>query len=169
MTSGDDDPKFQKLTSMLHWKEDTAKLTVGDLDEIFNKVCETNKASPNPKQLVYELISDEAKACANPDAGSNLENKIVLAIAIRMVADKFMIDKIADAKFVASITSNQTHRLTEKFRETFPKDESSIKVLDRVALMTPENIHVNSFMYEPIVDMSDEHLKRLYTDVNKLA
>jgi hypothetical protein len=37
-----------------------------------------------------------------------------------------------------------------------------------VALMTPENIHVNSFMYEPIVDMSDEHLKKLYADVKKL-
>jgi len=29
-----------------------------------------------------------------------------------------------------------------------------------VVLMTPENIHLNSFMYEPIIDMSDEHLKR---------
>ena len=35
--------------------------------------------------------------------------------------------------------------------------------------MTPENIHVNSFMYEPIVDMSDEHLKVLYAEVTKLT
>jgi hypothetical protein len=32
-------------------------------------------------------------------------------------------------------------------------------------LMTPENIHVNSFMYEPILDMSDEHLRKLYEEV----
>ncbi len=44
-----------------------------------------------------------------------------------------------------------------------------LKCLDRVALMTPENIHVNSFMYEPIVDMSDDHLKKLYGDVKKLT
>ena len=31
--------------------------------------------------------------------------------------------------------------------------------------MTPENIHLNSFMYEPILDMAPEHLKRLYADV----
>ena len=31
--------------------------------------------------------------------------------------------------------------------------------------MTPENIHLNSFMYEPIVDMSNDHLKRLYERV----
>jgi len=34
--------------------------------------------------------------------------------------------------------------------------------------MTPENIHLNSFMYEPIIDMTDEHLKKLYEDVSKL-
>jgi hypothetical protein len=31
-----------------------------------------------------------------------------------------------------------------------------------VILMTPENIHLNSFMFEPIIDMSDEHLRKLY-------
>jgi len=30
-----------------------------------------------------------------------------------------------------------------------------------VMLMTPENIHLNSFMYEPIVDMNDDQLRRL--------
>lgn len=30
--------------------------------------------------------------------------------------------------------------------------------------MTPENIHVNSFMYEPIIDMSDAHLRKLFSD-----
>ena len=35
--------------------------------------------------------------------------------------------------------------------------------------MTPENIHLNSFMYEPIIDMSDEHLKKLYNDLKNLS
>jgi len=34
--------------------------------------------------------------------------------------------------------------------------------------MTPENIHLNSFMYEPILDMSNEHLKQLYRKVYAL-
>jgi hypothetical protein len=35
--------------------------------------------------------------------------------------------------------------------------------------MTPENIHVNAFMYEPIIDMSGDHLRSLFADVSKLA
>jgi hypothetical protein len=33
------------------------------------------------------------------------------------------------------------------------------RVLKRVNLIVPENIHVNSFVYEPILDMGDGELK----------
>ena len=98
----------------------------------------------------------------------NLENKIVLAIAIRMGAERFMIDHIADPAFVAEITAHQTQVLIEKFKKLFCDDQETITTLDQVALMTPENIHVNSFMYEPIVDMSDDHLRKLYRKIKAL-
>ena len=47
-------------------------------------------------------------------------------------------------------------------------DEKTVRTLDEVALITPENIHLNSFMYEPIIDMSDKHLRRLYSRVEVL-
>ena len=34
--------------------------------------------------------------------------------------------------------------------------------------MTPENIHLNSFMYEPILDMANIHLKKLFDEVKAL-
>ena len=34
--------------------------------------------------------------------------------------------------------------------------------------MTPENIHINSFMFEPILDLSDNHLKKLYCKLKEL-
>ena len=47
------------------------------------------------------------------------------------------------------------------------KTEESL-ILDRVTMMTSENIHLNNFMFEPIIDMSSEHLKRLYKEVKSL-
>ena len=44
----------------------------------------------------------------------------------------------------------------------------AIETIQQVILMTPENIHVSSFMYEPILDMSDEHLRKLYQGVMAL-
>jgi len=45
-------------------------------------------------------------------------------------------------------------KLKNENRENFPLDSNLITLSD-VVLMTPENIHLNSFMYEPILDMSD--------------
>jgi ABC-type lipoprotein export system ATPase subunit len=170
MTTGDTDPNYLLLTSMMHWKADTPKITVDQLDTVFNSVCKTGgNSGGDASKFVYDLMTREADGCLGAQAGLGLECKILLAVASRMGAERFMIGKINDEKFVANIKANQTSSLIKKFREKFPKDNDALKCLDRVALMTPENIHVNSFMYEPIVDMSDEHLKRLYGDVKKLT
>ena len=42
------------------------------------------------------------------------------------------------------------------------------KLFDQVVLMTPENIHLNAFMYEPIIDTSVYHLIDLYEELQKL-
>ena len=47
-------------------------------------------------------------------------------------------------------------------------EEMAKRVIVVVLLMTPEAIHVNSFMYEPILDMSDHHLKKLFEITEQL-
>ncbi|MGH6818774.1 MAG: phage infection protein [Methylovirgula sp.] len=168
MTTGETDPDYQAMTSMLHIKADSSTITVGRLDDVYNSLCKTTGASPNAAMLISDLITQEAAGCLTAGAGLNLENKIVLAIAIRLAAERFAIDKIADPAFLANIPSNQTQALISEYKKRFPTEDNSIKILDKVAVMTPENIHVNAFMYEPIVDMSDDHLRKLYTDVLKL-
>ena len=70
------------------------------------------------------------------------------------------------------INNSQTGKLFGRYKKKFENDTSeapNIEVLENVVLMTPENIHLNSFMYEPIIDMSDWHLKELYDKVKKLS
>ena len=40
--------------------------------------------------------------------------------------------------------------------------------MDRVLMLTSENIHINNFMFEPLVDISILHLKQLYMDIKVL-
>lgn len=165
-TKGSNNPDFVTLTSLLHWKANTAGILEEDLNEIYGRVFGAPAAAPPATHKpVIDIINEEAKKCVASGGGANFEEKIVLAIAIRMTADKFMVGKIADNAFVASIERNQTTALLEKFEQKFAAESEAIKTLRNVVLMTPENIHLNSFMYEPIVDMSDEHLKKLYKAV----
>jgi hypothetical protein len=167
MTLGDSGAAFSKLTAMLHWKQETVDLKVSELDEIYRNLCQTTGDSTNNDRPVCELIFELAKGCASTPSIS-LENKIVLAIAIRLLAEKFMVSRIADPAFLTSITANQAATLTGEFKRKFQNESSNIATLDKVGLMTPENIHVNAFMYEPIIDMSDDNLRKLYQKVLEL-
>jgi len=167
-TRGDADPDFLKLTSLLHWKADSHQIMVSDLDDIYNRLFSETGNSPDGNTPVVDLIAGAATECLSAPDGINFANKVVLAIATRLVAEQFMVNKINDAAFVARIGSNQTARLLKSFQELCPAETASVDVLQRVVLMTPENIHLNSFMYEPILDMSDNHLRTLYTDAKAL-
>lgn len=168
-TKGEADPDYVKLTSLLHWKKDSEEIAQDDLAKIYNTLFGTGGSCPDGKKKVIDVINAEAAACLKAPEGINFENKIVLSIAIRLAAERFMIGKIGDKKAVSGIAVNQTYELFKLFKVKYGAEIGTIEVIQRVMLMTPENIHLNSFMYEPILDMSDEHLRKLYQDVQKLA
>lgn len=168
-TRGDTDSDYLKLTSLLHWKDDTCSIDQAELDRMFNALFGEAVSSPDPTKIVVDLIQEQASQCVNAPAGANFENKIVLSIAVRLKSEKFMVNKINDAAFCSSIAKNQTFRLIARLENDSSCDATTIDLLKRVNLMTPENIHLNSFMYEPILDMSDEHLKKLYDDLGQLC
>jgi len=165
-THGETHKDYAKLTSLLHWTADSATITQGQLDTIYNDLFAGNGSSPSADASVTDIIEQEARACLGVGGGINFEHKVVLSIATRLAAERFMAKRIADAVFLAGIEENQTQKLLKKFQELFGGEVDAIRTLQAVVLMTPENIHLNSFMYEPILDMSDEHLKRLYSDVS---
>jgi hypothetical protein len=165
-TKGDAEPDYLKLTSLLHWKSDTASITQGDLDAIYLRLFgPTPGAAANPAEIVTDSIVAEAQKCLAAPQSVNFENKIVLSIAIRLEAERYMQKEIADQPFFDAITDRQTSTLLERFVKQFPGKSDQIRTIQKVLLMTPENIHLNSFMYEPILDMSDEHLRVLYQEV----
>ena len=47
-------------------------------------------------------------------------------------------------------------------------NDGVMSILDIVAMITPENIHLNSFMFEPILDMSSKKLYEVYQNVKAL-
>lgn len=167
-TRGEEDPGYVMLTSLLHWKPETASITQIDLDHVFNDLFATDGNWPDPSGVVVNMINDQAQKCVGGAATMDLANKITLSIAIRIASEKFMVDEINDQEFLEGLRANQTGRLFSRYKRDFPKNRSAIRTIDGVVLMTPEHIHVNSFMYEPILDMSDEHLVRLLHEVNSL-
>lgn len=169
-TKGESDPQFIQLTSVLHQKTDTSKITKKDINVIMNQLFPNNTVTlSDPTKNVAKLFVEKAEALLPLSESLMLESKIVLSVATRLKAEEFLIDKIQDKAFIKTIDGNQTSVLIDKYMEENPNDSKNISVFKRVNLITPQNIHLNSFMYEPILDMSDVELKKLYTDVSALV
>ncbi|CAD7774550.1 MAG: hypothetical protein KBONHNOK_00733 [Candidatus Methanoperedenaceae archaeon GB50] len=168
-TRGIDDDEYLLLTSVLHHKEDTENITLEDIKKVFEaKISNIDFPNSNLNEKMIDLIFETAEECLSADEGINLENKIVFSIAIRLKAEQFMKVKITDNDFLSDIKKNQTWELLKKYEEEFNDKKENIEVLQRVNLITPENIHLNSFMYEPILDMGDYELKELYNEIKRL-
>lgn len=165
------DAEFLKLTSLLHIKADTDTLNLDELCMIYKKLLADKQqlALTPPAKLVIDVINEEAESVfAAQEETVELEGKIVLSIAIRLLAERHMIRAINDAAFVNAITENQTIELLQEYNRLNLGGVEDVLVLEQVNLMTPENIHLNSFMYEPILDLGITHLKNLYSNVKKL-
>jgi len=169
-TRGEDDD-YLTLTSLLHHKNATYNITMGDLESIFSTTIQNlNFASRDKTMKVVDLLYTSAGACSVDCERINLENKIVLSMAIRIKAEAFMKNAISDTVFLNDLetTHNQTWHLFKKYSELNNNEQKAIDILKRVQLITPDNIHINSFMYEPILDMADFELIQLYEDVTNI-
>lgn len=160
-----------KLTNLLHQTSETSKITMADLYKCFSTLVKGSASFGSSKSVESEIYNSAESILKGISETITLEDKIILSIAIRLKAEKYMITEINNDVFIESLRdkSNQTSKLIKEFKRIFPLKREAISVLNRVSIMTPENIHLNSFMFEPILDMSSDHLKKLYNDVQNLS
>ena len=163
---------FEGLTSLLHIKDQTKTISISDLYQMYQSVLAEGSFTDFSASTgaVFELIMSVCdEVCELDSEDLTLEQKVALSVGIRLRAEELLIAKIDDPEYVTRISRNQTGRLIRKYAERESCNEKMLKAVRRVALMTPENIHLNSFMFEPILDMSGHHLKSLFREISECA
>lgn len=175
-TEGYKDKQYLKLTNLLHYKPETLSIKLIDVEEIYHehwlKSNKVNFSKDREEELVIDIIFREAEKI-NDTEMVEIENKLILSMAIRLKAEMYITNKlikdVPNAKILLKEiyeNDSQTGNLIRTYKE-FINDDNT-KVLDQVAMLTSENIHLNSFMFEPILDMSIRHLYNLYQTIKRL-
>ena len=175
-----EDENYKKLTSLLHIKKDTLNITVKDLENIFEKSVtfseELNFSNGREDEKVYDLIIKTAKNIVKSGESSiDLDGKIILSMAIRLLAERFMINEITVVDKSGNVLeevykqNNQTGKLLGQYKKLCSEQHDNILLMNKVSLMSSENIHINSFMFEPIIDMSIKSLVDLFGRVSLLV
>lgn len=180
------DEDYILLTSLLHYKADTKNIEIAHIKPIYKEYIENDNFIDGLRSgdLVYNLAIDLADNISANNV--KLEDKIILSIAIRYIAEEYVINSIRISAFTFNWTKgknilsgnsmdflhyiftskNQTRMLFIRISQIGSADK--IRRLDKVNIMTPKCIHINSFMYEPILDMDIVELMRLYASVKAL-
>lgn len=161
---------YEKLTCCLHYKTeplDTSLLMISDIWRIINNKFLNGSMLKTNDERYLDLLHRLAEDILKESDEVSLENKLVLAIAARIDVEKFMKDKIIKHEGTCpDVKGNQTRKWFDKVKQYLTYEEK--ETIEEVILITPENIHLNSFMYEPLIDVSSWNLKEVYRKVRTL-
>ena len=160
--AGGEPSHYKTLTNLLHFRKDSLSIKIKEVKDIFDKYIKFNLDlfSITENLIVVDEFFKEANKIKKENI--DLDCKIILSIAIRLKAEKFIKEKMKDD----DLDNKKTYELIDCFKKKFESLTKEIEILDAVQIMTPENIHMNTFMYEPILDMSSRELKKLYIKIS---
>ena len=150
----------------LHYKKETTLKLISDLysdvSSIFSNIVIDNVSNDN---YLDKLLSACNQYSQSQFDSFDIEAKIVLSIGIRLLLEKLIVND--DYSKIEDIDENQTSALIEKFRHNLI--DKFLELCDEVCLITPEFIHINSFMYEPLIDIDPYKLKNLFLRIKTFA
>lgn len=168
-TDGDSSADYILLTSCLHQKVDTENIKIGTIYDVFKSHLSglADKNITFKEEKYTDVLFEEAEAALSDKNEVDLANKLILSMAIRLKAETLM-KAIVSEEHQAEMkpNSNQTGELLKVLKKHYADTYPDVCLLmNRVVMLTSENIHVNNFMFEPLVDISSLHLKKLYIEV----
>lgn len=168
-SKGNKDKDYIFLTKLLHYsKNETEKITISELRKVYNNGWFQNEniIKESETTVIGALLLESDIIVQNNNENINLDNKIVLSMSIRYLSEKYMLEEILKHKpDYKPAGYNQTKDLLNNYKEI---NKNYLEIFEAVNLMTAENIHINSFMYEPLIDMSSNHLKELYIQIKNI-
>ena len=166
MTTENNDNDYLLLTSCLHYKKNTDSITISQINDVFKNHINTNSNISDSKYI--DLLFKVADNIRKGTTEIELHNKLILSIAIRLLFEKKLFNKFNNWNILDGFTSNQTYELIDYCINNNLLTDEDVIISEKVRIMISENIHVNAFMYEPIIDMSDDELINLYEMIKKM-
>lgn len=160
---GNDSSEYALLSNVLHGRIEAETVSFDDLSPIYEKHWGVTNLEGDSREVVGTALK-ECDRIVREAGFLNLQDKIVLSIGIRIMMER-RIAQIYLSRGAQSPCQKQFGSLARQFKRDFPDEYARLEdAIERTCLIVPENIHANSFMYEPLVDIGSNAFVRLYQD-----
>lgn len=161
LKNGVESEEYKTLCKILHYRKETKTILVKDIKPIFLSVFGF-ELNFDPNKLVIDILNSNLDKIASENLSNkvDLDDKLILAIGIRINME------IIFNKYDATLMENE-FLLGEEYEKVkkFISNEEEIATYNKALISIPEFIHLNSFMYEPLVDIQSTVLQKIYKDI----
>ena len=159
-----EDNDYLRLTCFLHYKSAPINTETATLSDLWSTIRPyvTGTATTFSTENFYDSVQLLATNSLIAHDDISLENKLIISIAARLRAEKYLKQVIIAKEGECNDSgSNQMRDWYDKAKGYLTAEEQA--VMDDINLITPEAIHLNAFMYEPLIDVSIWALNDIYS------
>lgn len=159
---------YKKLTRALHTLDN--EVTIGHIQQYLQTIVKVADTPFDKSLNIHEAIIMHAKevAAATSD-GFSLKDNLVLAIGTRLCIERYIISKISEEDYRNAVSKERD--LTRKLLILYsnncsdPNKQIYLKMFNKAAAIVDGTIHINSFMYEPLVDVGTWEMKKMFNEI----
>jgi conserved hypothetical protein len=159
---------YKKLTRALHTLDN--EVTVGHVQQYLQTIVKVANTPFDKSLNIHKAIIMHAKevAAATSD-GFSLKDNLVLAIGTRLCIERYIINKISEEDYRNAVSKERD--LTRKLLILYgnncsdPNKQTYLKIFNKAAAIVDGAIHINSFMYEPLVDVGTWEMKKIFNKI----
>ena len=159
---------YKELTRALHTM--SSNVTVGDIQQCLQSIISVTDTPFDESLNIHEVIILHAKeVAADTSDGFSLKNNLVLAIGTRLCIERYIISKISEEDYRNAVSKERD--LTRKLLILYsnncsdPNKQIYLKMFNKAAAIVDGTIHINSFMYEPLVDVGTWEMKKMFNEI----
>ena len=119
---------------------------------------------------LFEKLRDTASSiCLSSIKETDLESKITVGLYLRLFLERFLVKNYFDKTGNAPTGLNQyslTRDLIDISKTNNYLNADEMNMVEEINIVCPPYIHVNSFMYEPLIDVCGDDLIKLFNLLN---
>lgn len=159
---------YKELTRALHILDN--EVTVGHIQQYLQTIVKVTDTPFDESLNIHKAIIMYAKeVAADASDGFSLKDNLVLAIGTRLCIERYIISKIAEEYYRNAVSKERD--LTRKLLILYsnncsdPNKQTYLKMFNKAAAIVDGTIHINSFMYEPLVDVGTWEMKKMFNEI----
>ena len=161
LREGSESDDFSLLSSVLHGRFDGADVTFDDLNDCYISQIGCDSLSGDFRK-VRDVLKNVCDQIVLDNRRLSLSEKVVLSIGVRSYIEEYIHSCLANHN-LSSISEKTLGKLVGRFKEILPEEYAKQSdCIEQALIIVPENIHINAFMYEPLIDIGSHNLIGLY-------